>query len=346
MPASNMPRRWRLKKSCFPKHEQCYDGFVLALVGIWLACAVGGVLYAVEEKIPLHLALAALPAFLLEATFYVALGMERWRARLEKLPRWLVAALLTLAAAAPYCAAALTFGFFRWEALAWIAGLAAVTSLWYVLLPHIAVTDLAFLLLMAVVVLTNVLRRQYSDPVPKLRLDELGVLMWIRTGAFAMLSVRRMKGVGFGFWPRQPEWLIGLLYFLGLVPVAGGAAWLIGFWRPHPPPAGWDRVTLLAVGTFFAVLWVLALGEEFFFRGLLQQWMGEWLGNQWLGLAGTSVVFGSAHLWYRSFPNWRFAALATIAGVFYGLAFRQARSIRASMVTHALTVTAWRLLFA
>jgi uncharacterized protein len=73
--------------------------------------------------------------------------------------------------------------------------------------------------------------------------------------------------------------------------------------------------------------------------------MGEWLGNQWLGLAGTSVVFGSVHLWYRGFPNWRFAALATIAGVFYGLAFRQARSIRASMVTHALTVTAWRLLF-
>jgi uncharacterized protein len=319
---------------------------VLALVGIWLACAVGGVLYAVELKIPLHLALAALPAFLLEATFYAVLGTERWRARLEKLPRWQVAALLTLAAAAPYCAAAFTFGFFRWEALAWIAGLAAVASFWYVLLPHRAATDLAFLLLMAVVVLTNVLRRQYSDPVPKLRLDELGVLMWIRTGAFAMLSVRRMKGVGFGFWPNQPEWWIGLWYFLGLVPVAGGVAWLIGFWTPHPPPAGWDRVTLLAVGTFFAVLWVLALGEEFFFRGLLQQWMGEWLGNQWLGLAGTSLVFGSAHLWYRSFPNWRFAALATIAGVFYGLAFRQAHSIRASMVTHALTVTAWRLLFA
>jgi hypothetical protein len=34
-----------------------------------------------------------------------------------------------------------------------------------------------------------------------------------------------------------------------------------------------------------------------------------------------------------------------VAGVFYGLAFRQARSIRASMVTHALTVTTWRMLF-
>jgi len=51
------------------------------------------------------------------------------------------------------------------------------------------------------------------------------------------------------------------------------------------------------------------------------------------------------NLWYRPFPNWRIAILAAVAGVFYGLAYRQARSIRASMVTHALTVTAWRLFF-
>jgi len=35
--------------------------------------------------------------------------------------------------------------------------------------------------------------------------------------------------------------------------------------------------------------------------------------------------------------------LATLLGVCCGLAFRQARSIRASMVTHALAVTVWRV---
>ena len=59
----------------------------------------------------------------------------------------------------------------------------------------------------------------------------------------------------------------------------------------------------------------------------------------------TSLLFGAAHLWFRDFPNWRMAAVAAVAGVFYGLAFRQAKSIRASMVTHALTVTAWRVFF-
>jgi membrane protease YdiL (CAAX protease family) len=97
--------------------------------------------------------------------------------------------------------------------------------------------------------------------------------------------------------------------------------------------------------TFFGVLWVLALGEEFFFRGLMQQWITGWVGNEWAGLIGTAIIFGAAHLWYRTFPNWRFAAIAGLAGIFYGLAFRQAKSIRASMVTHALTVTAWRTFF-
>jgi hypothetical protein len=35
--------------------------------------------------------------------------------------------------------------------------------------------------------------------------------------------------------------------------------------------------------------------------------------------------------------------LATFAGLFYGRAFLQARSIRAAMVTHALVVTVWQV---
>jgi hypothetical protein len=32
--------------------------------------------------------------------------------------------------------------------------------------------------------------------------------------------------------------------------------------------------------------------------------------------------------------------------VFYGIAFLKAQSVRASMVTHALVVTTWRMFFA
>ena len=94
--------------------------------------------------------------------------------------------------------------------------------------------------------------------------------------------------------------------------------------------------------TFAGVLWVLAVAEEFFFRGLIQQLLSRLLGSNTAGLVFASVLFGLAHLGYREFPNWRFALVATLAGVFYGRAYLQAQSIRAAMVTHALVVTVWK----
>ena len=73
--------------------------------------------------------------------------------------------------------------------------------------------------------------------------------------------------------------------------------------------------------------------------------MTAWLASYAGGLVVTSLLFGAVHLWFRAFPNWRFAALAALAGLAYGAAFHRARSIRASMVTHALTVTTWRMFF-
>jgi membrane protease YdiL (CAAX protease family) len=294
--------------------------------------------------------LAALPAFLLEATFYFVMGVEGLRTRIEKLPPAVVALALTLAAVAPYSAASLALGSFRWQAMLWIGGLAAVASFWYVLLPHKPASDILFLVFMAVVWLTalvwpaKIFHQFYVSPHPKLPLYVLGQLMWIRTGIFSMLSVRRVKGVGFGFWPAMREWKIGAMYYVAFLPVAG-LAWWIGFAKPRLPAFGWGKTSLLALATFFGVLWVVALGEEFFFRGLLQQWMTQRLSSEWGGLIVTSVLFGSVHLWFRAFPNWRISALATLLGVLYGLAFRQARSIRASMVTHALVVTTWRIFF-
>ena len=100
----------------------------------------------------------------------------------------------------------------------------------------------------------------------------------------------------------------------------------------------------MAVGTFFGMLWVVALSEEFFFRGLLQRWLSEWLRSERGGLVVASVLFGLAHLPFRSFPNWRFALLAAVAGLFYGRAYLKAGGIRAAMVAHALVNTVWRVL--
>jgi uncharacterized protein len=318
---------------------------------IWVVGTLVGLIYARVQGIPLHVALAVIPAFLLEITGYLLLGVEGWRKRLDKISPPAAAAGLTFAALVPYTLAAWAAGSFDWHALAWIAVLAVEASFWYVVLPHKLPADLLFVAFMAVVWLSRTLRNQYVSPhYPKLQLDVLAHLMWVRTGTLAMLSVRRMNGVGFGFWPQPREWKIGASYFAVFAAVGGPLAWWLGFASPRWPssqgvPGGWERTSLLLVVTFFGSLWVLALSEEFVFRGLLQQWMSAWLRSDWGGLVAAAAVFGTVHLWMRPFPNWRNAVLAAILGVLCGLAFRQARSIRASMVTHALTITVWRLFF-
>ncbi len=318
---------------------------ILAFPLLWAAGALAGILYAQARGVPWSTAALALPAFLLEVSFYYALGSERLRARLEKLPPAALALALTAAALIPYAAASLAFGSFRWQSLAILAILAGGASFWYVIFPHTAWTDIFYLIAMAAVWLTKVIPHQYISPHPRVPLAVLGQLMWFRTGLFSMVSMRRTRNIGFGFWPGASEWRIGALYFAALLPVAAAIGWALRFTRPHVRYAGWEKLPLATIATFFGTLWVLALGEEFFFRGLLQQWIAEWLHNEWGALLLASACFGSVHLWYEAFPNWRFAILAGVAGIFYGLAFRQARSIRASMVTHALTVTTWRIFF-
>lgn len=308
------------------------------------ACAIAGYLYSLQQHIPTGTTLAVLPAFLLEACFFYVLAVDSARARIEKRRPAAAGLALTVAAAAPYLVATVALGTFRWQSLAWIVGLAAVVSFWYVVLPHTPAADILFLVFMAVVWLSKILHHSYlPNPHPRVPMDALAQLMWFRTGIFAMVCVRKASGIGFGFWPSKREWMIGTMYYVAFLGPAAMVAYWVGFAKFHMPHLGWERAAII-VGTFFGVLWVLALGEEFFFRGLLQQWMTGWLGAS-AGLLGASLIFGSVHLWFRKFPNWRIAAIAVLLGIACGLAFRQARSIRASMVTHALVVTTWRVFF-
>ena len=107
------------------------------------------------------------------------------------------------------------------------------------------------------------------------------------------------------------------------------------------PAPGW-----LVIGTFFGALWVSSLAEEFFFRGVLQQWMEDWTGSAraaWLlpRSSSASPIFGFAAS--RTGAGCRVVA---VLGWFCGRARNQAGSIRASVVTHALVVATWRAFFA
>jgi membrane protease YdiL (CAAX protease family) len=79
---------------------------------------------------------------------------------------------------------------------------------------------------------------------------------------------------------------------------------------------------------------------------VLMQWIEDWTGRPKAALLLSSAAFGLAHLWFGdAFPNWRWVAVATVLGLFCGMARQRAGSIRAGMVTHTLVITL-RLFFA
>src|ERR1700691_2173334 len=127
--------------------------------------------------------------------------------------------------------------------------------------------------------------------------------------------------------PYRSEWRIGLLYYLFFLPVGGAIAYLLKLAEFHAPAMEWWKLALLVPGMFLAFLWVVALFEEFFFRAFLQRLVAQAMGSNMAGLAIASILFGLAHLPFRHFPNWRFAILGGVSGVFYGLAFLKARSV-------------------
>ena len=96
------------------------------------------------------------------------------------------------------------------------------------------------------------------------------------------------------------------------------------------------------VGTFIVTLCVLATAEVLLLsRAAATGAKTRLSGSEHVGLIAASLVFGLAHI--VKYPTWQFVTLATCAGIFYGRAFLQARSIRAAMVTHALVVTVWQV---
>jgi len=323
--------------------KQSLNAFAWTVAGLWVVGGIGAVFYAKQQDIPARIWMAALPAMLLEASMYIAPGFAAVRERLARLGGWLTP-VLAGSAVIPYVLMSVGAGNFRLEWLGALLVLAGMVTLWFRVTPRLPAFDLLFLVFMAGVYLTRVFVEIYVNPSGKPPFDILGRMMWVRLGIISVLLVRKVDGVEFGFLPKWREWAVGTAHFLLLMPVVLPVAWWIGFVHPKEVVFG-PKTLIAAAGTFLGMLWVVALGEEFFFRGLLQQWLQRWTGSFPAGLAMAALIFGAAHITARGFPNWRYSLVAMIAGVFYGLAYARGKSIRASMVTHALVNTAWRVFF-
>lgn len=318
------------------------DRFKAVLGAGWILLVLAAFTYARVKSIPAWIALPVAAAFLIEFPFYLFPGFDAPRRWLGSLPKTRIAGLLTASAVLPWLAYSIPTGEFHLTAFGLLIAIAGIVSFWYVVLPASALTDAFFVIVPSAAMLARAFNLIYLSPIPKVELTPLGVAMLIRTAALAILVIRGNAKVEFRFIPNAAEWRTGATYFAMLLPFAGLAFWGLGLVEARPHPYN----IFQAAGTFFGILWFTALSEEFLFRGLIQQWIGKWTSSPIAALLMASLLFGSVHLGFsHKFPNWRFSLVAAIAGVFYGLAWRSAKSIQASMVTHALTVTLWRTFF-
>ena len=108
----------------------------------------------------------------------------------------------------------------------------------------------------------------------------------------------------------------------------------------------WTMLKTLAL-TAIAV----ALGEELFFRAIIQNLLQKALKNKLMPILIASLLFGlgHAHKHATSYDlahlNWGYVFMASIAGFIYGIMYRRTRSLLLPILVHASVDSIWHLLF-
>jgi uncharacterized protein len=158
-------------------------------------------------------------------------------------------------------------------------------------------------------------------------------------GIYAFLALRGLRGVGFDLRLKLRDAGIGLRELAFYAPIALALGLSLGFLHLH---AGWPGVTRIA-GAWIFTFFFIAVPEELFFRGWLQNLLEGRVGRAW-ALCITAALFGLSHFNKRAAHfNWRYVLLAAVAGIFYGRAWRSQRRVGASAITHASVDSIWGL---
>ena len=162
-------------------------------------------------------------------------------------------------------------------------------------------------------------------------------MLLLDAGIYGFILVRQLDGIGFDLRLRLSDVRTGLREFGWYAPIAIALGLGLGFLHFH---AAWPRSLTLAGALLFTFAFI-AVPEELFFRGWMQNLLERRLGRT-AALLATAVLFGLAHFNKRAAHfNWRYVALAALAGIFYGRAWRRDRRVGASAITHALVDTVW-----
>jgi uncharacterized protein len=245
----------------------------------------------------------------------------------------------------PYILVTVAAGSFHWE---WCALYAALPVCMAVLLWQAAELDPAargnwrdFLIL--VVLGLSVDLRWFESAWPA-HLAIFNKILLLDAGIYGFLCMRKLDDVGpaktgFDLRLRGLDFAIGLREAAFYTPIALFLGLGLGFLHLHHTWPGLAPIAGAWIFTFFFI----AVPEELFFRGWLQNLLERRIGRTY-ALLLTAVLFGLAHFNKRAAHfNGRYVLLAAIAGLFYGRAWRRDRRVGASAITHATVDALWSL---
>jgi membrane protease YdiL (CAAX protease family) len=240
----------------------------------------------------------------------------------------------------PYAIVAISYGQFRWSWFTLYLLLPVAISF---LLYRASVVDPTqrgdwrdFLVL---VVLGLAVDLRWFELAWPPRLAVFNKMLLLDAGIYGFLAIRRLEGVGFDLRLRLADLRTGLRELVFYAPAAIALGLGLGFLHFHAFVPTISRVVLGWVFTFFFI----AVPEELFFRGWIQNLLEQHIGRRW-ALLTTAILFGLSHFNKRAVHfNWRYVVLAALAGIFYGRAWRQERRVGASAITHASVDTLWSL---
>ncbi len=290
---------------------------------------------------PLMITPANVVAALLDLIPFLAVGFfpQAVGALARKLPTW---AQLGLPAVfcLPYVLVAYGAGIFRFQLLALYALLPVMIA---ALLAQAAQADPEqhgnwrdFLILAALGLAIDL--RWFEGAWPA-HLAVFNKILLLDAGIYGFVLIRRLDGTGFDLRLRRKDFGVGLREAVFYIPIALALGLALGFLHAHKV---WPGMWAIA-GAWFFTFFFVAVPEELFFRGWLQNLLEKRIGR-YGALFVTAGVFGLAHFNKRTTAfNWRYVLLAALAGIFYGRAWRAQRRVGASAVTHATIDAIWSL---
>lgn len=297
--------------------------------------------YRAQYSLPFPSACSIYVCFVLPLVLAIAPGFAavrrvaaQWIA--GRYQAWQLIALWCL----PYFLFVTGTGDWRWTALARLLGVALPVLGIYTLFPvrdesRFVLQDAAVAILLVAAVLSHALHEIWSVPV---NLDFLTRLYLVTIAAWTWTFIRPVPHLGYEFRICGRTLRAAALNFcwFALIAIPGGFLLKFTAWNPR-----WRGLGVFLLD-FIEIFLFIALLEEMFFRGFLQSLLSRTLGSWWRAQAAVALLFGLFHILHAPFPNWKYVLLATVAGWFYGSAFRNGSGLMASALMHATVDTVWR----